>query len=87
MAHTTRFSLCGEFESFLAVFLHRLDSLSTPTQAKTGLEWATRLKAAIALHFAYYNFCGVHSSLRVTPAMEAGLSDHVWTIAELLAME
>jgi len=33
---------------------------------------------------AYYNFCRVHSSLRVTPAMEAGLTDHVWTIAELL---
>jgi hypothetical protein len=43
------------------------------------------LRAAIALHFAYYNFCRVHSSLRVTPAMEAGLTDHVWTIAELLA--
>jgi IS1 family transposase len=42
------------------------------------------LKAAIALHFAYYNICRVHSSLRVTPAMEAGLTDHVWTLAELL---
>jgi transposase-like protein/IS1 family transposase len=35
------------------------------------------LRAAVALHFAYYNFCRVHSSLRVTPAMEAGLADHV----------
>jgi hypothetical protein len=43
------------------------------------------LKAALALHFAYYNFCRVHSSLRVTPAMEAGIADHVWTVAELLA--
>ncbi len=43
------------------------------------------LKAAVSLHFAYYNFCRVHKSLRVTPAMEAGLTDHVWTIAELLA--
>jgi hypothetical protein len=43
------------------------------------------LKAAVALHFAYYNFCRVHSSLRVTPAMEAGITDHVWTISELLA--
>jgi transposase-like protein/IS1 family transposase len=43
------------------------------------------LQAAVALHFAYYNFCRVHSSLRVTPAMEAGLTDHVWTISELLA--
>jgi transposase-like protein/IS1 family transposase len=43
------------------------------------------LKSAVSLHFAYYNFCRVHSSLRVTPAMEAGIADHVWTIAELLA--
>jgi transposase-like protein/IS1 family transposase len=41
-------------------------------------------KAACALHFAYYNFCRVHQTLRVTPAMQAGISDHVWTIAELL---
>ena len=44
----------------------------------------SHLKAAVALHFAHYNFCRVHSSLRVTPAMEAGLTDHVWSIAELL---
>ena len=42
------------------------------------------LKAAVALHFAHYNFCRVHSSLRDTPAMEAGLADHVWTLRELL---
>jgi IS1 family transposase len=42
------------------------------------------LKAAVALHFAYYNFCRVHASLRVTPAMESGLTDHVWTMNELL---
>jgi hypothetical protein len=45
----------------------------------------SHLKAAVALHFAYYNFCRIHSSLRVTPAMEAGLVDHVWSIAELLS--
>jgi hypothetical protein len=39
---------------------------------------------ALALHFAYYNFCRVHQSLRVTPAMEAGLTNHIWSIAELL---
>ncbi len=44
----------------------------------------SHLKASVALHFAYYNFCRVHSSLRVTPAMEAGLADHVWSVAELL---
>jgi len=40
--------------------------------------------AACALHFAYYNFCRIHKSLRVTPAMESGLTDHVWTLTELL---
>ena len=42
------------------------------------------LHAALALHFAYYNFCRVHRSLRVTPAMESGLTDRVWTLRELL---
>ena len=43
------------------------------------------LEAAYSLWFAYYNFCRVHSSLRVTPCMEAKIEDHVWTIAELIA--
>jgi len=42
-------------------------------------------RAAVALHFAYYNFCQLHGSLRVTPAMEAGITDHVWKVSELLA--
>ncbi len=42
------------------------------------------LKAQVALHFAWYNFVRVHSSLRVTPAMEAGLTEHVWSLGELL---
>jgi IS1 family transposase len=42
-------------------------------------------KAAIALHFAYYNFAKIHQTLRVTPGMEARITEHVWTIAELLA--
>jgi hypothetical protein len=42
------------------------------------------LKYAYALQFAFYNFCRVHSSLRVTPAMQAGLTDHVWDLRELL---
>ena len=40
----------------------------------------------VALYFFHYNFCRVHSTLRVTPAMEAGLSDHVWTLDELCAL-
>jgi hypothetical protein len=43
------------------------------------------LQAAYSLWFAYYNFCRIHQTLRVTPAMESGITDHVWTIAELIA--
>ena len=39
---------------------------------------------AIGLHYMHYNFCRVHQTLRVTPAMEAGVADHVWTIEELV---
>ena len=42
--------------------------------------------AAVALWFMYYNFCRVHLSLRVTPAMEHGLSDHVWSIEEMCTL-
>ena len=39
--------------------------------------------AAVAVWFMYHNFCRVHQTLRVTPAMEAGISAHVWTVEEL----
>ena len=42
------------------------------------------LKAAVALFVVWYNFCRVHQTLRVTPAMECGITDHVWNLAELL---
>lgn len=42
------------------------------------------LEAAYSLWFAYYNFCRKHQTLRVTPAMESNLTDHVWTIRELI---
>ncbi|CBE68398.1 conserved protein of unknown function [Candidatus Methylomirabilis oxygeniifera] len=42
------------------------------------------LEAAVALHFMWYNFGRIHQTLRVTPAMQAGVSDHVWTIEEIL---
>lgn len=41
---------------------------------------------AVALHFAYYNFCKIHQTLRVTPAMEASLTDHVWSLEELIGL-
>jgi hypothetical protein len=59
-------------------------------QALTRLTYAfskkwDNLKAALALHFAYYSFCRVHRTLKKTPAMAAGITDHVWTLSELLA--
>ncbi|MCH8270036.1 MAG: IS1 family transposase [Planctomycetes bacterium] len=44
------------------------------------------LRAAVALHFMHYNFCRIHQALRVTPAMEAGLSDHVWDLQDLVGL-
>jgi IS1 family transposase len=43
-------------------------------------------KHAVALNFVHYNFVRVHQTLRVTPAMEAGLTDHVWEFEEILAL-
>ncbi len=42
--------------------------------------------AAFSLFIMYYNFGRVHQTLRVTPAMEAGVSDHVWTIEEMVGL-
>ena len=44
------------------------------------------LEHAVALHFMNYNFCRIHQSLRVTPAMEAGVADHVWSLEEVIAL-
>jgi IS1 family transposase len=40
----------------------------------------------LALFFMYYNFCRIHQSLRVTPAMEAGISKHVWNLVEVIGL-
>jgi len=40
----------------------------------------------LAIYFMYYNFCRVHQTLRVTPAMEAGLADHVWSVEEMVKL-
>lgn len=42
--------------------------------------------ASIAIHYMHYNFCRRHETLRVTPAMEAGVSDHIWNISELISL-
>ena len=49
------------------------------TQTKGG-----ELGHAVALHFAHYNFCRVHMTLKKTPAQAAGLTDHRWSMEELV---
>lgn len=44
------------------------------------------LKHAVALHFMYYNFARVHKTLGVTPAMAAGITDHAWTLQEIVSL-
>jgi transposase-like protein/IS1 family transposase len=59
--------------------LRRFTRLTNAFSKKWENHWA-----ALACWFAFYNFCRVHKSLRVTPAMAAGISDHVWSVRELL---
>lgn len=59
--------------------MRRLTRLTNGFSKKWENHWA-----ALCLHFAYYNFVRIHRSLRVTPAMQAGIADRVWDIADLL---
>jgi hypothetical protein len=44
------------------------------------------LRHAVALNYMHYNFCRIHQSLRVTPAMQAGIAHHVWSLEELVGL-
>lgn len=48
--------------------------------------FAAAQEAALALHYMHYNFCRVHKTLGTTPAVKAGVADHVWSIAEVVAL-
>jgi hypothetical protein len=60
--------------------IRRLTRLTNAFSKKWENLWA-----ALCLYFAYCNLCRIHRSLRVTPAMEAGIADHVWGIEGLLS--
>jgi IS1 family transposase len=59
--------------------IRRLTRLTNAFSKKRENLWA-----ALALYFAWYNFCRMHRTIRCTPAMEAGITDHIWNIQELL---
>ena len=80
----------GQPREYLNV-LHRAPephdpNAATPVHAahKCVLEKFEHHVAAFALYAAYYNFCRVHETLRITPAMQLGVTDHVWSIGELI---
>jgi hypothetical protein len=52
----------------------------------SGAGWGKVLHFSIAIHFMHYNFARVHKPLRVTPAMEAGLCDHIWSLEEIVLL-
>ena len=59
--------------------MRRLTRLTNGLSKKWDNLWS-----AYCLHFAYYNFCRIHTALRVTPGMQAGITSTVWDIADLL---
>lgn len=63
----------------LRMGLRRFTRLTNAFSKKSENHWA-----AVSLWYTFYNFCRIHKSLRVTPAMAAGISDHVRGISELL---
>jgi hypothetical protein len=61
--------------------MRRFTRLTNASSKKVG-----NLAHAVSLHFMFYNFGRIHKSLRVTPAMEAGVTDHVWSLEEIAAL-
>ena len=69
----TTFQMCS-----MSFFMRRFTRLTNAFSKKLDNH-----KAAVALYFMWYNFARIHQTLRVTPAMEAGISDHVWSAEEI----
>lgn len=74
-SHTERQNLT------MRMAMHRLTRLTNAFSKKLENH-----EAAIALQYMYYNFAHVHQTLRVTPAMEAGVANHVWTLNEIVGL-
>ena len=78
-------SLCELEEAFgnhtVRMHVRRLTRLTNAFSKK----WED-FRAAMALHFCYYNFCKCHSAIKMTPAMAAGVEDSYWTMADLVEM-
>jgi hypothetical protein len=64
----------------IRMHMRRLTRLTNAFSKKWDNLWA-----ACCLHFGWYNFVRIRQTLRIMPAMAAGITDHVWTLQELLA--
>ena len=73
-------SIVARFNLSTLVSVRRFTPLKNAFSKKWENHWA-----AVCPWFAYYNLCRIHRTLRLTPAMEAGLADHGWDLPELLA--
>ena len=74
-------SICERDNLNMRVNMRRFTRLTNASSKKVE-----NLEHAVALHFMNYNFCRIHQSLRVTPAMEAKVTDHVWNLEEIVAL-
>jgi hypothetical protein len=90
LCQTVDFQACGRWPgSDLANFVRRQGPPARKIwdrkkqKGKSRQNWEN-LKAMLAIYFAFYNFCRIHSSIRCTPAMEAGITQHVWSLTDLL---
>jgi len=68
------------------MFMNRLNKVNRRFTRLTNAfsKKIENLKHSVGLHFMHYNFCRIHKTLRVTPAMEARVSNHVWDIGEIV---
>jgi IS1 family transposase len=74
-------SICERQNLTMRMSMRRFTRLTNGYSKKLA-----NLEHNVALYFMNYNFCRIHASLRVTPAMEAGISDHVWDLSEVVAL-
>jgi hypothetical protein len=64
----------------------RLDGAGLPHLTNAHSKKVENHQHAHAIYFMYYNFCRIHQTLRVTPAMAAGVTDHAWSFAEIVGL-
>lgn len=70
--------------------ISRIADVSINTKVHRREPWYKKLDKhihALALYFAFYNFCHIHTSLKVTPAMAAGITDRLWSLEDIVGQD